>query len=384
MKALFWRGILLFLILFTGCKNVTREEIDFTFIEVDVTKNYPVKELFLDDLAEIEYCIPAVHDDYLYRGIPRFVTDDHMLIFEHSSGTVLVFDKNGTPLYNFNKKGDGPHEYNLVFSLIYDPHIDELYIQTVNYIKVYSLKGDYKRTISLEGEGRFVSDLVIFDDETFICYDNYEYFPVPFFLMSRADGHLIEEIDIRYENKLKMSVSKSGEDGVYTYSPMQSNIVKTPRGFLLTDHSIDSVYLYTPDRQLIPVLARTPAIASMNPYIYLNSYVDSPSYLFMNTVSTEFDWDTKRGFSETHLVLDKSDGKLYNQKIYLKDYQGKEITLSPSTQERVSGNRNGMISFNVAELQDALEDGKLSGRLKEIVSGMDEESNRLLLFFRFR
>lgn len=350
------------------------------FIEVNVVKTYPVKELYLEDLAEIEYVLPELHNDFLYRGIPRLITDDYLFFREEE---LLVFDRKGKPLHKMNRRGEGPEEFIYVFGILYDPEVDELYISTVEKIQVYSVTGEYKRSIPLK-EGAFISNMHIFDEKHLICYDNYEYYSAPFFLLSREDGRITEEIDIRYETKLQMFSQRTEGEMVYTYTGPQEHIVKAKDGFLLTEHSIDTVYLYTFGKELIPVLTRTPPIATQQPYIYLNSYQESPDYLFMTTINAEFSWETTEGFFPTNLLIDKKDGKIYEQKIKLKDYAGKEIALSPGLPDRVTGFMTGMFFLSADELLEALEAGKLSGRLQEITSQMEEESNMLLLLYQFK
>ncbi|MCD7976395.1 MAG: 6-bladed beta-propeller [Tannerellaceae bacterium] len=375
---------ILFLFSLWFCNSCQQKKMssDLKFIELNVEKKYPVKELFLDDLAEIEYILPSLHDDFLYRGGPRLITEDYLIAYEMEKGEILVFDRQGEPLHRINRSGEGPEEFFYVFDILYDPIVDELYVSTLEKIQVYSIKGEYKRSIPVKSN--FISRIQLFDEHNFLCHDNYGYYPNPFFLVSRESGQIAEDIDIRYETKLEMYIQRQDGEMIYTNTGPQTNIVRVKEGFILTDYSVDTVYLYTPEKQLTPVLMRAPSITTQNPYIYLNSYLESPSYLFMNTVSNEFDWNTGRGFPQTNLMLDRKDGKVYEQKIWLKEYKGKELSLSPGMQSRVSGSMSGLLVFSPEELQEALEEGKLSGQLKDIVSRMDEESNMLVLLFRFK
>ena len=68
----------------------------------------------------------------------------------------------------------------------------------------------------------------------------------------------------------------------------------------------------------------------------------------------------------------------------MKDYKGKEINLSPENIYFTANSGTGFIELNIEELKEALEDNKLSGKLKEMVKSSDEESNNIYMILKFK
>ena len=59
---------------------------------IDVTKNYPEKEIFLTDIADVTYLyLNSNDDDYLYIGTVNYLTENTVVVHSRISGDILFF-----------------------------------------------------------------------------------------------------------------------------------------------------------------------------------------------------------------------------------------------------------------------------------------------------
>lgn len=82
-------------------------------ITVDVTKNYPEKELTLQDFMDVEYIPLETNDEFVTQGKVMAIGAEVILITNWANdGNLFVFDrKTGKALKKINRKGQGGEEY---------------------------------------------------------------------------------------------------------------------------------------------------------------------------------------------------------------------------------------------------------------------------------
>ena len=135
---------------------------------IDITKNYPEKEIILTDIAEITYLyINTDNDEYLYRdGGISCVTKNSLVIADYRSGKILFFSKDGSPKSHFNNKGEGPEDYIAPTRIIYDEDKDDVFVYSFRSdVKVYTSTGEYKRKIVFPKEA-IPNPITSFDNES--------------------------------------------------------------------------------------------------------------------------------------------------------------------------------------------------------------------------
>ena len=362
----------------SGCTLEKKNENNL--IQIDVSASYPEREIKLEDVADIEYLQLELDDDYLFAREPHIVTSNKIIISHSQSGDVLIFSRNGKPLSKFNRKGNGPGEYTYIRVLLYDEISDEIFIKSNDRIFVYSSLGEFKRMIPLSGRMEDVeSQFVNYDSETFLLYHNNNLYPTPFTVISKKDGSVVDSINT--PKGKAVTLFDFYEKGFLIFSPACYRIVKHHNGYLLTDFTIDTVYLFTRDKNLSPILVRKPKIQSMNPVIYLNSFIEAGNYEFVSAVTVKHE---NGRLPVKYLMRDKKTGSVYRQKITFNDYQGKIVHLSPETIAITQDSKLGLIVLELEELREANNANKLSGKLKELVENSDWEGNSIYLFLHFR
>jgi hypothetical protein len=226
-----------------------------------------------------------------------------------------------------------------------------------------------------------IREFVSYDNETLLLYDHWGTYPAPFVLISKKSGKIIRAVDTPEDETIHPFYVQQDETGIHILTAPAYQIVKYKDGFLLTDFSLDTVFFLSPHKELSPILARNPAIQLMEPAVYLNSFVESGNYQFVSAITVR---NVNGELPRAYLMRDKRTGSIYRQRITFDDFGRKEINLSPETIASTQNSRLGLISFDLTELQDANNEGRLSGKLKEIVENSEEDGNNIFMLLHFK
>ena len=380
---------ILLIALTSGCSSDKQEKNGLAFI--DVRKNYPEKEIILTDIADVTYLhLNTDDDDYLYKGRIHCITENTIVIGDDVFGSVLFFSKDGMPKSRFNRKGQGPGEYIDARQVIYDEKADDVFVLSsglANYFLVYSSTGEYKRKIILS-EGTFVQSFYSFDDVSLFVYDgsverrNFipyendsqtEFYNSHFIRISKTDGNVLEYVELPV-NHLILKDEVTG-----TPFPAR-RLIKCKDGVLLCNPETDTVFLYNKDRSLIPVIHKTPSTSALDPMVVLNNCADAGRYQFMEVVTVHVG---NERFPVKYLMRDKKTGEIFCQKISLPDYTGKEFFFRTRSQGDF---KDGLyFELDLIELKQAYRENRLSGKLKELVTTLNEdEDNNVFMLVHFK
>ena len=100
-------------------------------ITVDVSKQYPEKNMLVEDIAEIEYIAPETKDNYLFSYVLD-ISENFIIGGNHVENSFIFFSREtGKPVSKINRYGNGPEEYNLAAASVYSEKDDEFFI--LNY-----------------------------------------------------------------------------------------------------------------------------------------------------------------------------------------------------------------------------------------------------------
>ena len=362
-----------FLILIISCAD--KKQSADSIIQIDVSKIYPEKILFIEDIADIEYIQMEFHDDYLFSSSPRHVSSSTVMFRDNSTNDFLFFTGDGKPKSKFNHFGQGPGEYSMLSFYVYDEEEDRLYVLSNNNLLVYSSTGNLYYSLPLPENAR-INSVFDFDKESLIIHHQGNVYNTNFVRISKKDASVVAEINITDTKYIDLAV----REGMVSYGMGRTSLLRHKDGFLITDFSKDTVFFYGNNNKLSPALIRTPSIFEMDPYIYLNSFVETGGYVFLMSVTVKVE---NGRFPVTFLMIDKEDHSVYKQKILLKDYEGKVVDLSTST---ITNNDSGtgLISLSLFELKKANEENKLRGKLKEMVEASNDDSNDIYMILHFK
>jgi hypothetical protein len=233
-----------------------------------------------------------------------------------------------------------------------------------------------------------------FDRENLICHDGRDDNSTSltilnagqsFMIVSKQDGSITKEIQIPFEEKKSIVVKSKDETSGMTYAytpPSIHPIIPYFGNWILVELSADTVYRYSPDHTIKPLIVRTPTIQSMNPEVFLCLSTLTDRYYFMEAIKKEFNWGTGDGFATTNMVYDKNEKALFEYTVYNGDYSNKEkayLKNKPVSEEIITWQY-----LEAPDLVQAYEKGQLKGRLKEIAAGLDEESNPVIMLAKYK
>lgn len=384
------------LLLLAACG--TREKEISGPVLFDATRDYPEKQLLLDEVADITYVpLSSETDSALFRGTLAHVSERTVTIHDFPRGIFYLFDRSGRYLSSFNHKGQGPEDYNFLITAFVDEARGELFAIEKNRIQVYDLKGDYRRTLRLP-DGAWVYEAADGGDGSILLVDNQERASIlyagmvdenaeayeqPFVRISKEDGGLVSYITLPKNFLVDLSADlQSSGISLKVFGPMH-RLVSHRDGFLLTNQETDTIFLYAHD-QLKPMMIHTPPVSEQGEKSYLNGYVEAGDYLFFEKVIVKAVENRRPPVPSVYYLYDKRENQFYEQSVGMRDFEGKRIDLTPKIIQPSRDARLGCLLLTVDELQTANADGKLSGELKRIVDEMPEDSNDLLMLMRFK
>lgn len=264
--------IFLSIILF-GCQQNNRIDKSDNLPVIDIHKNYSQKEIHLQEIANIEYIPLETTDDVLLgqHCLLSYISSKYILVRDIWQGDVFIFNRKGEIVFQFNHQGPGDKEYNRIASLVFDEKNEEIFvidIASTHRILVYSLTGEYKRTLKYSDD--FSITGYNFDDETLLVYDENglfqnKYNKNPYFLISKKDGSIVSvlniDLPIRYSNRGIVNVDVNGQQMIRPLTIGIANNIYYGQDFAIANISSDTIYQFT-KKQKINAIYRTHSVCT--------------------------------------------------------------------------------------------------------------------------
>jgi len=385
------------LLLLTQCKaNRNKQEVG-DIVEIDVSRTYPTKELYLQDIAKVEYIPLETNDNTLMKltNVRIHVSDDYIITTNRSEGDFFVFDGKGKSKYSFNHRGQGPREYNIMGSFAFDEKAKEIFVfdrySSSRKILVYAEDGEYKRALSGFPD---LKDIILynFDETTLLVYDNsnvlgqgvleQEIFSnKPYLLLSKDDGSIVDILNIH----LPLRVS----DAVVWQDGQNINLVRIPitnnrsfgKNFLITDWSSDTIYSLTPYRELQPMIVRKPPVQETDPKILISNFLVTDKFILLGVYTMDYQILRNNGnISSKQLMYDFKNGQINEFRL-----KNRDITSSSSVRmwEATTPENIGVSIYDAFFLFGLDEKNEIKGDLKELLKSLDEEDNPVIMKITF-
>lgn len=359
-------------------------------ITVDVTKNnFPKKELIIQDFMDVEYIPLQTTDDFINQGFVQEIGKEIIVVINRTGdGNIYVYDRTGKALRKINRKGQGGEEYTYITKIILDEDNNEILVHDhhIKKIYVYDLYGNFKRSFSYKEntKGWLYTDMRNYNKTNLICFDEYNDKGRAFVLVSKLDGSITKKIDIPF--KVSKSLVKlqfdEANNRVSGMAPDPYNtILSFNGGKILLDVFSDTIYTFMPNKTLRPFIVRTPSVKSMDPEVVLILRLLSDRYYFMETVKNEFNFESNTGFSKTYLMYDNQERSLFRYTVYNGDFTIKK-EMYMSLLRPANDNNESWQRLDAPQLVEAFQVGALKGRLKEIASALNEESNPVIMLIK--
>ena len=356
---------------------------------VDFEKEYPQKDLLVSENADVEYVRLETTDEVLLDGLAGLylsVTDRFIVTNNSKEGRIFVFNRQGKHLYNFMRKGNSGEEFMYAKKVRVDDKAEEIFVLDArNKVLVYTLDGKFKRVLDLPKDIR-ADDLWNYDDEWLLSYDNYNLdregltcAEQPFFLISKKDGQ-VKRIGVNAKDRIgpRIYFEKNGQRGVMAVS--MNYIYKNGDEFVLSELGNDTVFMLK-NGEISPLLVRTPGSKDKD----VRSMMSAPLKLgdYIEVVEAPKELKMESGKIETKSVyLNLKTGECFD--LNLKDDVNFVEPSAVRSSEYVEAPKNHILSMpNTDRLFQWKEEGRLKGKLAEMVDEMQEDDNPILIIYKF-
>ena len=370
-----------FLFALLGCNK--GKQLANELITVDVTNSYPQKELILQDFMDVEYIPLDDAEEYTTMGWVHSVGKELVIVrnrLQKTDGKIFMFDRNGKGVRIINRLGQSGEEYVFLLSILLDENKNEIFVNDhfTKRILVYDLFGNFKRSFNHLVKDWYDQEIYNFDNEHLLCHTVADQYIV----VSKQDGSIADSVEIPAKENISLSV-KVGERDEHVRN--RRLIPHYDNSWILMQPSSDTVYRFSSDFSMTPIVVRTPSILSMDTKKSLFPVVFTKSYFFMQIVESKWDMETK-AFPTTNLIYDLNENRIFEYVVYNADITSTKHPVNMVTDFPYGNNEIAFVQvLHAYELIELLENGHLKGRLKEIAAGLEnEDSNPVLMVVKYK
>lgn len=375
----------------SACNNQSNENTESIPV-LDLGKEYPEKDLMVSEHADMEYVRLETSDDVLIDGIASLylsVTDQHITTCNSREGRIFVFSRQGKHLHNFNKKGNSGEEYVYPLVVRIDDKAKEIFVLDIRKkVMVYTLDGKFKRVLNLSDDIA-TNELWSYDDEWLLAYDNYnldQNMPCaeqPFFFLSKKDGS-VKRLGLTALDRSGNRVYSEQNGEKFVFQISFTNIYKNGDEFVLSELGSDTIYTLK-QGEVSPLLVRSPGSKAKEVRSIMSTLFKLGDYITISETPKDFKFTTGGMKIETNDVsynLKTGEGCILSLKDDINFTEPTEIRHSNGWVEALKDHILWMP--NTDKLFKWKEEGKLKGKLAEMVENMTEDDNPILIIYKFR
>lgn len=367
-------------------------------VVIDITKEYPEKTVYAQDVADVEYIPLETNDSTLVSlGSPDLVSEKY-IVYHNQNGQVLVFSRQGKRLYSFNRTGGGPEEYGSISDIVLDEEEKELYIENIavnTKIYVYSIDGTFKRRLVLPAKC-FPHCLMNYDKDYLFCFNSY-YMDIqggrnmsaedirhrdsPYFFISKHTGKIIP-LDYSIPNRMGNQLHQKKDDGTsgVSYAMNIYPLTQNTPDILITEFADDTLYSLK-DKKLLPVMIKKASPHKMSSPMLVGIDLFTDRYFFVSADEKIFDGSNPKHISMVH---DKQSDSFYQLNLLNNDYSVKHYISTPLKRDISLPHNTGINSLSAEYLLREYKAGILQGELKQIASKLKEDDNPVLMLIKFK
>ena len=353
---------------------------DIGMMTIDVEKSYPKKELAINDIWEMEYIALETDSMFLVSGgQPQHVGENKLGFVDNRTGNLLFFDaKTGKKAFCINRKGAGPEEYKSVGALVMDEKAGEIFAWSIidGTFQVYDAQGKHLRTLPMHNKRKdeyvYITNFINLDDDWLLCSSHNIKGYAVHYLQNKKTGLTTIVDSISNEQYVSEYIFAQKDGMTYSTAPNLTPFVHTSEGLVYADHSNDTLYRMTDGMTTSPFIIRIPRVKETEPNKILRFDNETDDWMFLSSIEMAYDFSQNKGLHQINYGIEKESGEIFELTLVHPDYEGKEYSPTALNARYYSS----------GELFTALEEGKLKGKLKEIVSKLDEEDNGVIMLLK--
>ena len=360
---------------------------------VDVSKNYPLEKLNLQDMASVEYVPLETTDDILLSGNAALsaVGDKYILVHEFQLGDIYLFDRHtGKLKSHFNHKGGSGMEYTWIKNgTILDEKAEEIYVCS-QFIQVYSLEGKYKRTLKINCFDHDMS-ILNYDDQSLLIYDDIVIEPgreketthTPYRFISKKDGSPMGTLDIYFPQRVPLAIAQQEGNMWRPYKFSYPSNARFGDDLMLMNVSSDTLYKLSPQKRLTPIFTRTPSVYASKLRNIWMPLLTTDKFMLFGTFVIDFN---STGGKIPKFMYDFKTGQV--KRVSIIDHELNYGIRGPREWDSGSGTaiaKNKSAEFvSAPAMLEAYQKKRLKGNGNEVAKNLLEDDNQVVRILTFK
>ena len=360
---------------------------------VDLSKNYPLEKLRLQDMASVEYVPLETTDDILLSGNAALsaVGDKYILVHEFQLGDIYLFDRHtGKLKSHFNHKGGSGMEYTWIKNgTILDEKAEEIYVCS-QFIQVYSLEGKYKRTLKINCFDHDMS-ILNYDDQSLLIYDDIVIEPgreketthTPYRFISKKDGSPMGTLDIYFPQRVPLAIAQQEGNMWRPYKFSYPSNARFGDDLMLMNVSSDTLYKLSPQKRLTPIFTRTPSVYASKLRNIWMPLLTTDKFMLFGTFVIDFN---STGGKIPKFMYDFKTGQV--KRVSIIDHELNYGIRGPREWDSGSGTaiaKNKSAEFvSAPAMLEAYQKKRLKGNGNEVAKNLLEDDNQVVRILTFK
>ena len=360
---------------------------------VDVSKNYPLEKLNLQDMASVEYVPLETTDDILLSGNAALsaVGEKYILVHEFQLGDIYLFDRHtGKLKSHFNHKGGSGMEYTWIKNgTILDEKAEEIYVCS-QFIQVYSLEGKYKRTLKINCFDHDMS-ILNYDDQSLLIYDDIVIEPgreketthTPYRFISKKDGSPMGTLDIYFPQRVPLAIAQQEGNMWRPYKFSYPSNARFGDDLMLMNVSSDTLYKLSPQKRLTPIFTRTPSVYASKLRNIWMPLLTTDKFMLFGTFVIDFN---STGGKIPKFMYDFKTGQV--KRVSIIDHELNYGIRGPREWDSGSGTaiaKNKSAEFvSAPAMLEAYQKKRLKGNGNEVAKNLLEDDNQVVRILTFK
>lgn len=348
----------------------------------DYKIDYPVSELTLADIADVEFIPIGKSDDFLMAGRINAKAGEtyvgEKFILHKDNNVLFMFDRQGKPIRKIGTVGRGPGEYTwLQYFVGVDETLEEVYIYGGSQkLLVYGLDGAFKRAIDTETPG-FLGGMELLNAEEIICHDQMR--DGGFYTISRQDGKFVRKFPVEFQLSYQHD-----PDGRMAFP----NLFRNDDGTTLFDLRTDTVWSVSSGGEVAPLMVDVTKYPSPDELYgpdnaqFLPLY-ETDKYIMGSVLCSP--WITP-DVKEKYYLYDKKEKQWFTLKGEGGAYDGfapiNGLVNIPRSARTLNPGYATIVLQPVSLLENR--DKWQSEKLEKALEGVTEESNPIMMLVKFK
>ena len=360
---------------------------------IDLSKNYSLEKLNLQDMASVEYVPLETTDDILLSGNAALsaVGDKYILVHEFQLGDIYLFDRHtGKLKSHFNHKGGSGMEYTWIKNgTILDEKAEEIYVCS-QFIQVYSLEGKYKRTLKINCFDHDMS-ILNYDDQSLLIYDDIVIEPgreketthTPYRFISKKDGSPMGTLDIYFPQRVPLAIAQQEGNMWRPYKFSYPSNARFGDDLMLMNVSSDTLYKLSPQKRLTPIFTRTPSVYASKLRNIWMPLLTTDKFMLFGTFVIDFN---STGGKIPKFMYDFKTGQV--KRVSIIDHELNYGIRGPREWDSGSGTaiaKNMSAEFvSAPAMLEAYQKKRLKGNGNEVAKNLLEDDNQVVRILTFK